>query len=164
MLGPICSPRSRAKACGTRPASATTISTWPSRWARISTNGLWRLQSLLPGTVLTIPLDTTAAFTEHRVSARDDLARIAATLKVEPWSLIRDNALWDEQVREGMVLRVRPAPPPKPAVQTHRVRSGENLTSIARRYSTTVRAIQAANSLGGRTLISIGQRLDIPTD
>jgi LysM repeat protein len=128
-----------------------------------TTNGLWRLQSLLPGTVLAIPLDTTAAFTEHRVGAREDLAQIAATLKVDPWSLIRDNALWDEQVREGMVLRVRPAPPPNPAVQTHRVRSGENLTSIARRYATTVRAIQAANSLGRRTLIRIGQRLDIPT-
>ena len=128
-----------------------------------STNGLWRLQSLLPGTVLTIPLNTTAAFTEYRVGAREDLGRIATTLKVDPWSLIRDNALWDEQVREGMVLRVRPAPPPKPAFQTHRVSRGENLTSIARRYATTVRAIQAANSLGRRTLIRIGQRLRIPT-
>ena len=129
-----------------------------------SANGLWRLQSLLPGTVLTIPLDETAAFTEHRVGAREDLARIAATLEVDPWWLIRDNALWDDQVREGMVLRVRPAPPPKPAVQTHRVSRGENLTSIARRYGTTVRAIQAANSLGRRTLIRIGQRLQVPTN
>ena len=127
-----------------------------------SANGLWRLQSLLPGTVLTIPLDETAAFTEHRVGAREDLARIAATLEVDPWWLIRDNALWDDQVREGMVLRVRPAP--KPAVQTHRVSRGENLTSIARRYGTTVRAIQAANSLGRRTLIRIGQRLQVPTN
>ena len=129
-----------------------------------SANGLWRLQSLLPGTVLTIPLDMAATFTEYRVGAREDLARIAATLEVDPWWLIRDNALWDHQVREGMVLRVRPAPPPKPAVQTHRVSRGENLTSIARRYGTTVRAIQAANSLGRRTLIRIGQRLQVPTN
>ena len=63
-----------------------------------------------------------------------------------------------------MFLRVRPAPPPKMAVQVHRVSRGENLTSIARRYATTVRAIQAANSLGRRTLIRIGQRLQIPTN
>ena len=129
-----------------------------------SANGLWRLQSLLPGTVLTVPLDTAATFTEYRVGAREDLGRIATMLKVDPWWLIRDNALWDDQVREGMVLRVRPAPPPKPAVQTHRVSRGENLTSIARRYGTTVRAIQAANSLGRRTLIRIGQRLQVPTN
>ena len=127
-------------------------------------NGLWRLQSLLPGTMLTVPPNPTATFTEYHVGAREDLGRIAATLKVDPWWLIRDNALWDEQVREGMVLRVRPAPPPKPAVQIHRVTRGENLTSIARRYATTVRAIQAANSLGRRTLIRIGQRLQIPTN
>ena len=129
-----------------------------------STNGLWRLQSLLPGTMLTIPLNTTAAFTEYRVGTREDLGRIATTLKVDPWWLIRDNGLWDEQVREGMVLRVRPAPPPKPAIQTHRVSRGENLTFIARRYGTTVRAIQAANSLGRRTLIRVGQRLRVPTN
>ena len=127
-------------------------------------NGLWRLQSLLPGTVLTIPSGPTAAFTEYRVGAREDLARVAATLRIDPWWLIRDNALWDEQVREGMVLRVRPAPPPQPAVELHRVSRGENLTSIARRYVTTVRAIQAANALGRRTLIRIGQQLRIPTD
>ena len=129
-----------------------------------SANGLWRLQSLLPGTLLTIPFHTTTAFTEYRVSAGEDLAQVAAAVKVNPWSLVQDNALWDEQVHEGMVLRVRPAPPPKPAFQTHRVRAGENLTSIARRYATTVRAIQAANSLGRRTLIRIGQRLRIPTN
>ena len=129
-----------------------------------SANGLWRLQSLLPGTVLTIPLGPPPAFTEYRVGAREDLARVAATLEIDPWWLIRDNALWDEQVREGMVLRVRPAPPPKPAVELHRVSRGENLTSIARRYATTVRAIQAANSLGRRTLIRIGQQLRIPTN
>ena len=127
-------------------------------------NGLWRLQSLLPGRLLTIPIDTTGAFTEYRVGAREDLGRIATALKVDPWSLIQDNALWDEQVREGMVLRVRPALPPKPAVQTHRVSRGGNLTSLARRYGTSVRAIQAANSLGRRTLIRIGQRLRIPTN
>ena len=61
-----------------------------------------------------------------------------------------------------MTLRVRKAPP-KPTYLVHRVTSGENLGVIARRYGTTVRAIQSANTLGRGTLIRIGQRLRIPT-
>jgi LysM repeat protein len=45
----------------------------------------------------------------------------------------------------------------------HRVTRGETLAVIARRYGTTVSAIQAANELGRRTLINIGQQLRIPT-
>lgn len=43
------------------------------------------------------------------------------------------------------------------------VSRGENLTAIARRYGTTIAAVQGANSLGRRTVIRIGQRLRIPT-
>jgi LysM repeat protein len=43
------------------------------------------------------------------------------------------------------------------------VTRGENLGAIARRYGTSVSAIQSANSLGRRTLIRIGQQLRIPT-
>jgi membrane-bound lytic murein transglycosylase D len=67
----------------------------------------------------------------------------------------------------GTILRIRHAPPPKPAAPaprfiTHRVASGENLTSIARRYHTTVSAIQRANGLGNKTRILVGQRLRVP--
>ena len=47
-------------------------------------NGLWRLQSLLPGTMLTVPPSPTDTFTEYHVGAREDLGRIAAMLKVDP--------------------------------------------------------------------------------
>jgi membrane-bound lytic murein transglycosylase D len=46
---------------------------------------------------------------------------------------------------------------------THSVASGDTLGALARRYRTTVRAIQEANTMGGRTMIRIGQRLQIPT-
>ncbi|MBM3318462.1 MAG: LysM peptidoglycan-binding domain-containing protein, partial [Candidatus Eisenbacteria bacterium] len=46
--------------------------------------------------------------------------------------------------------------------ERHKVRSGENLAVIAKRYGTTVRAIQDANRLGRRTLIHAGQTLLIP--
>jgi membrane-bound lytic murein transglycosylase D len=46
----------------------------------------------------------------------------------------------------------------------HRVRSGESLWVIARRYGVGVRDLQAMNGLRGSTLIRPGQRLVIETD
>lgn len=126
-------------------------------------NDLWRLQTLPAGQVLRIPIEWKGKHTEHRVQAGEDLKVIAETLKSSPWRIIRDNNLFlDEQVSEGMVLRVRRVPP-RPTYLEYRVRSGDTLGAIARRHGTTVRAIQATNNLGRRTLIRIGQRLRIPT-
>ena len=118
-------------------------------------------EPLLPDTVLTIPLGPPGKYTEYRVAAGDGLFEIAGRLSVDPWWIIRDNGLWDEQVRAGTTLRIR-VPPPRPTYRTHMVRPGDNLTAIARRYSVTVSAIQAANSLGNRTIIRPGERLRIP--
>lgn len=49
-----------------------------------------------------------------------------------------------------------------PTYITHRVRRGDTLGGIARRYRTRVSSIQTANRLNG-SLIRIGQRLKIPT-
>lgn len=46
--------------------------------------------------------------------------------------------------------------------QLHRVRRGDTLSDIARRYGTSVRAIQLANNMGRRTLLSVGRVLEIP--
>jgi membrane-bound lytic murein transglycosylase D len=52
---------------------------------------------------------------------------------------------------------------PTPAVTSHLVRRGDTLYSIARRYDTTVAAVQRWNRLRG-TAIRIGQRLVIQND
>lgn len=52
--------------------------------------------------------------------------------------------------------------PPRPTYVYHKVRAGETLGEIARRYGTTVAAIQSANGLKGTT-IRAGQTLRIPT-
>lgn len=50
-----------------------------------------------------------------------------------------------------------------PKTTTHTVRKGETLGAIARKYGTTVSAIQAANGMkAGNTSIQIGQKLKIP--
>lgn len=131
-------------------------------------NQLWRLQPLLQDSDLVIPL-TAAASTEYLVQAGDTLTTIARARKVDRWDIVRDNNLWDETIHEGMTLRVRQggirpaaAAAPAPPVQLHRVRRGETLSGLARRYGTTVRAIQSANDLGKRTLVRVGDRLRIP--
>jgi membrane-bound lytic murein transglycosylase D len=50
---------------------------------------------------------------------------------------------------------------PQRAYVYHRVRSGQTLSTIARRYRTSIRAIMRANNMR-RTLIRVGQRLKIP--
>jgi membrane-bound lytic murein transglycosylase D len=49
------------------------------------------------------------------------------------------------------------------AARRHTVKRGESLSVIARRYDTSVRRIQAANGMGNRNQIRIGQRLVIPS-
>ena len=44
----------------------------------------------------------------------------------------------------------------------HRVRRGQTVGSIARRYGTTIKAIQQVNNLGSSNLIRVGQVLKIP--
>jgi len=52
--------------------------------------------------------------------------------------------------------------PPKDSYATHRVRNGETLSTIARRYGTSINKIVAANNLRSRNRIRAGQRLKIP--
>ena len=134
------------------------------------TNGLWRLQAPLPGTELTIPRDPKAAFASYTVGAGENIEQLAARANRDPWDIVVDNSLWHEDVHEGMVLRVRDGakraaaePAATATAQVHRVKSGDTLSALARRYRTTVRAIQEENALGRLTRIRVGQRLRIPS-
>jgi len=53
--------------------------------------------------------------------------------------------------------------PPKDQYVVHRVRSGETLSTIARRYGSSVNKIVSANNLRSRNRIRAGQRLKIPS-
>jgi hypothetical protein len=137
-------------------------------------NGLWRLQVLPAGMALTFPPANAAGFSEYAVRDGEDLGDVASRLGVDPWQLVHDNRLWDEEVRPGMVLRVRPPGQPtandspvvaavlQPRYSVHRVRRGETLSGVARRYGTSISAIQRANAMGRRAAIRIGERLRIP--
>ncbi len=49
-----------------------------------------------------------------------------------------------------------------PKTTTHNVKKGDTLERLAKRYGTTVAAIQAANGMKNSTAIQIGQKLKIP--
>jgi len=53
--------------------------------------------------------------------------------------------------------------PPVPAYVVHRVRKGESLSIIARRYGTSVRSIMAMNGLRRSHYVKAGWKLKIPT-
>jgi LysM repeat protein len=126
------------------------------------TNDLTPLQPVSPGTVLEIPLDAPGKYRRYRVSARDSLAAIAQRMGVNVWTIVRDNMLWNQRVHPGMLLRIRTVPS-RPKYVRYRVRRGDNLSSVARRYHTSVRALQKANSMGRHTRIRIGQRIRVPS-
>jgi membrane-bound lytic murein transglycosylase D len=46
--------------------------------------------------------------------------------------------------------------------KTHRIRRGESLATVARKYKTTVAWIREVNDLGGRRKLRIGQRIQVP--
>ena len=52
--------------------------------------------------------------------------------------------------------------PPQPAYVYHRIRSGESLSTIARRYRSSVRKIMRANNLRSSSYIVAGKKLKIP--
>lgn len=125
------------------------------------TNRLWHLQSLPEGMLLRLPLAWDGDHVTHRVAAGESVEEVAAMLESSPWRVMRDNALFDGELVTGAVLRVR-REPERPRYVDHTVRRGETLTAIAVSYDTSVRAIQDANSMGGRTLIRVGEQLRIP--
>jgi LysM repeat protein len=100
--------------------------------------------------------------TIHVVQRGDTLYSIARRYGTTVDAIMRANRLSSDRIYVGqrLTIPVNAPPPSKPPV-THVVAQGETLYSIARRYGTTVAAIQAINGLRSTT-IYVGQRLLIP--
>jgi N-acetylmuramoyl-L-alanine amidase len=71
-----------------------------------------------------------------------------------------------EAVANGIVAYFFNFPPPrgrrdpgKPAVVVHKVKRGESLWKISRRYGTTVASLQRANNLDNSSVLRVGQEL-----
>jgi LysM repeat protein len=106
-------------------------------------NDLWRLQQLPVGMQLQVAIPQDSPF--QRVQL------------VSPPAMVRTIALGVQPTRKSAPL---PPPVATPA-RTHKVRRGDSLTTIARRYQTTVQALMRANSLR-QSRIQAGTSLLIP--
>ena len=109
--------------------------------------------------------------TSVRVQPGDTLYRIAARCGVSASEILRanPNLIDANYIQLGMTLRlprrVRPDEPTQaaPVVRTHRVRPGETLSIIARRFDVSLRALIAANrDLGNPNNLRAGDVIRIP--
>ena len=111
--------------------------------------------------------------TTHRVRSGEHLTQIARQYGLNVRDLMGWNELTTSTIHPGQRLRLTEpegydaraaararAAASQPRSVTHRVRSGENLTQIARQYGVTISDIRRWNSLSGDT-IRPGQRLKI---
>jgi len=143
-----------------------------------------RNRNLPKGYVLRVPAGTASGFEQrlakvpaskraiapprvrtHRVARGQTLSLLARRYGTSVRSLQRANRLGGTRIRIGQVLKIptgsRAQPSRTAAARTHRVRRGQTLSQLARRYRVSVRDIQRANRLRG-TVVRTGQVLKIP--
>ncbi|TFG72817.1 MAG: LysM peptidoglycan-binding domain-containing protein [Anaerolineales bacterium] len=118
----------------------------------------------IPGVSNPAPAPTTGSYV---VRVGDTMTSIALRYGISASQLASANGLyWNSWVYVGQRLSIPgqtnpTTPPPTTPADTYVVQAGNTLFSIAKRYGTTVSALQAANSLRSYT-IYVGQRLVIP--
>ena len=141
---------------------------------------MMEVRSIIRGTTLVVGLialagSAGAATTTHTVRRGDTIGEIARSHRVPAAALAAANDLDDaDHVRAGSALRIpdrsagevaRPVPIVTRSAKRpeYVVRTGDTLSSIARRHGTTVRALIEENDLGASTAkIREGQALEVP--
>jgi membrane-bound lytic murein transglycosylase D len=111
----------------------------------------------------------------HKVRSGETLSTIArkysTTVKnIKRWSNIKSDRLrigqrlivgWSNGVPPAKSSAKKTSDASSSKTSYHKVRKGETLSTIARKYGTTVQKIKKANNIKGDN-IQVGQRLSIP--
>ena len=127
-------------------------------------NSIWHLQSVPAGVPLRLPLADDRSGMLHAALSlpAGDRPRPEAAAAAEVVAAAEP----EPDIVELAAARPRPTPVAERAVRAretvHRVSRGETLAAVARRYDTSIAAIQRANGMGRLTTIFVGQRLRIP--
>jgi membrane-bound lytic murein transglycosylase D len=111
----------------------------------------------------------------YRVRRGDSLSRIASRFGVRESELVALNGLRSRhRIRAGQVLKLPvrggtryvaatpSTPTQRPADGRYRVRRGDTLSAIGRRFGVSERALMAENGLANRNRIHVGQVLKLP--
>ncbi|MGW6130007.1 LysM peptidoglycan-binding domain-containing protein [Cellulomonas sp. NPDC055163] len=120
------------------------------------------------------PAAAAPAGATHTVARGETVSHVAKRYGTTVAAIVSANGLDARAfVRAGQTLTIpgaaqaapapaAPAAAPAAAAATHTVGSGETVSSIAKRYGTTVQAIVGANGLDTRAFIRVGQKLAVP--
>lgn len=110
----------------------------------------------------------------HVVGKGDTLAAIGRRYGVTPAALRSANGLDSSTIHVGQALNIpqrgaiasasATAATAAPSYRKHKVRKGQTLDSIARRYGVTVADLRSANDMGVSSTIKVGQTLRVPAD
>jgi LysM repeat protein len=140
------------------------------------------MTSTLPPAMTSTPPPPVAEMQEYTIVQGDTLDKIHDNFKVSVRAIMDANQGIDpKKLKIGQKIKI-PAPTSTPSTSvapmgapmtadiaaaggtiTYKVKSGDSLTSIKRKYpGVTIKAIQQANNLGSSTSIKVGQVLKIP--
>ncbi len=133
----------------------------------------WRflgVLTLLLALVGTYPAEANAKRKTHKVIKGETLSRIAARYGIRVRTLKRLNRLKEDRIVIGQKLKlprhvkmdVKTSKRRRLRTITHRVRPGEYLGSIAKKYGATIKEIVRKNRLKNRNSVRVGMKLRIP--
>lgn len=126
-------------------------------------NGIRNADVLQPGQELQVPLEQ-LAYVEHTVARGETVAEIATRYNVTVNEIVRANLLRNANlVNQGQKLIIPVTPRESVAAVSHKVRSGETLSSIADKYHITVADVKALNPGINPRKLSVGQEIIVPT-
>jgi LysM repeat protein len=121
-----------------------------------------------------VPTEERVLFVQHKVGRGDTLYDLARAYGVTVGAIQQANQMGRKTtIRIGRVLKIpsvaagrfasagSPGTASEGEVVAYRVRRGDTLSGIARRYNTSSRAIAAASGISVNSLLGIGKRLTV---
>ena len=136
-------------------------------YAIMDRNGLYDPNTIRVGQKLVIPVGNQVTGTlpsgpvSHIVKKGETLSSLARRYRTTVGEIQAQNPGLDPQrLSVGTTLSITVGT--APVVRTHVVRRGDTLSSIARRYGTTMRALAQANPVANPNRLRVGQVLVIP--
>ncbi len=132
-------------------------------------NKLDNANSISVGQKLQIPAPA-PKYTEYKIRNGDNLSDIAKDHGVTLRSITALNAIGNaNRIRVGQVIKIpvaseANAPPATPTYLEYKVRSGDSLSDIAKKYGVSQNTLTSLNSIHRANRIKIGQIIKIPVE